>query len=127
MLKKRFNAEQIVVLPRQIEVLMSQGKSAPMTCREEAPAGLDMTTFRTRYREGMIQQAGIAIFIGGFRVDTSSGSLVVADGVIEEFETAQASDVQSFRWGQPVGQPRKYGSGWTRRTRFLLGGPNLTS
>jgi hypothetical protein len=28
--KKRFSAEQIVVLLRQIEVLMSQGKAAPM-------------------------------------------------------------------------------------------------
>jgi len=32
--KKRFNVEQIVVLLRQIEVLMSQGKAAPVACRE---------------------------------------------------------------------------------------------
>ena len=32
--KKRFSAEQIVVLLRQIEVLMSQGKGAPVACRE---------------------------------------------------------------------------------------------
>ena len=32
--KKRFSAEQIVVLLRQIEVLMSQGKAAPVACRE---------------------------------------------------------------------------------------------
>src|SRR5271170_3033001 len=32
--KKRFSAEQIVVLLRQIEVLMSQGKTAPIACRE---------------------------------------------------------------------------------------------
>src|SRR5271163_1626324 len=32
--KKRFSAEQIVVLLRQIEVLMSQGKKAPIACRE---------------------------------------------------------------------------------------------
>ena len=32
--KKRFSAEQIVVVLRQIEVLMSQGKSAPVACRE---------------------------------------------------------------------------------------------
>jgi len=30
--KKRFKAEQIVVLLRPIEVLMSQGKVTPMTC-----------------------------------------------------------------------------------------------
>jgi len=32
--KKRFSAEQIVTLLRQIEVLMAQGKSAPEACRE---------------------------------------------------------------------------------------------
>ena len=32
--KKRFSAEQIVVLLRQIEVLMSQGKAPPIACRE---------------------------------------------------------------------------------------------
>ena len=32
--KKRFNAEQIVTLLRQIEVSMAQGKSAPEACRD---------------------------------------------------------------------------------------------
>ena len=32
--KKRFSAEQIVILLRQIEVLISQGKSAPIACRD---------------------------------------------------------------------------------------------
>ena len=32
--KKRFSAEQIVVLFRQIEVLISQGKAPPIACRE---------------------------------------------------------------------------------------------
>ncbi len=32
--KKRFSAEQIVVVLRQIEVLMSQDKAAPVACRE---------------------------------------------------------------------------------------------
>ena len=32
--KKRFSAEQIVVLLCQIEVLTSQGKTAPIACRE---------------------------------------------------------------------------------------------
>jgi len=31
--KKRFSAEQIVTLLRQIEVLMAQGKPAPEACR----------------------------------------------------------------------------------------------
>jgi putative transposase len=32
--KKRFSAEQIVTLLRQIEVLMAQRKAAPKACRE---------------------------------------------------------------------------------------------
>ena len=32
--KKRFSAEHIVVVLHQIEVLMSQGKTAPIACRE---------------------------------------------------------------------------------------------
>ena len=32
--KKRFGAEQIVTLLRQIEVLMAQGKTTPEACRE---------------------------------------------------------------------------------------------
>lgn len=40
--KKHFSAEQIVVLLRQIKVLMSQGKSAPVACRE---AGISQQNF----------------------------------------------------------------------------------
>jgi transposase-like protein len=40
--KKRFSAEQIVVVLRQIEVLMSQGKAAPVACRE---AGISQQSF----------------------------------------------------------------------------------
>jgi len=32
--KKRLSAERIVVLLRQIEVLMSQGKAAPVACQK---------------------------------------------------------------------------------------------
>jgi hypothetical protein len=56
---------------------------------QQAPAGMDMATFRTRYREGMIQQAGVAVFVSGLKEGTGNGSPAVADGVIEEFETAQ--------------------------------------
>jgi hypothetical protein len=34
--KKRFSAEQIVTLLRQIEVLMAQGKPTPVACRDAA-------------------------------------------------------------------------------------------
>jgi hypothetical protein len=40
--KKRLSAEQIVVLLRQIEVLMSQGKTAPIACRE---AGISQQSY----------------------------------------------------------------------------------
>ena len=40
--KKPFSAEQIVVLLRQIEVSMSQGKSAPVARRE---AGISQQSF----------------------------------------------------------------------------------
>ena len=39
--KKRFSAEQVVTLLRQIEVLIAQGKSAPVACRE---AGISQQT-----------------------------------------------------------------------------------
>jgi transposase-like protein len=40
--KKRFSAEQIVILLRQIEVLISQGKSAAIACRD---AGISQQSF----------------------------------------------------------------------------------
>ena len=40
--KKRFGAEQIVTLLRQIEVLMAQGKSPPEACRE---AGISQQSY----------------------------------------------------------------------------------
>jgi putative transposase len=39
--KKRFSAEQIVVVLRQIEVLMSQGKGAPVACPCRKPNRAD--------------------------------------------------------------------------------------
>lgn len=55
---------------------------------EQAPAGLDMPTFQKRYRDGMIQQAGLCIFIAGLK--TGSGKKpITADGVLEEFESAK--------------------------------------
>jgi putative transposase len=40
--KKRFSAEQIVTLLRQIEVSMAQGKSAPVACRD---AGISQQSY----------------------------------------------------------------------------------
>jgi putative transposase len=49
--KKRFGAEQIVTLLRQIEVSMAQGKSAPEACRE---AGISQQSFRDELLNGEI-------------------------------------------------------------------------
>ena len=50
MLKKTFTPEQIVGKLRQIEVLVSQGKTVPMACRE---AGIvDQTYYRWRKEYG---------------------------------------------------------------------------
>ena len=40
--KKRFSAEQIVTVLRQIEVGMAQGKTAPVACRE---AGISQQSY----------------------------------------------------------------------------------
>lgn len=55
--KKRFSAEQIVVLLRQIEVLMSQGKSAPVACREAGISQQSFYRWRKEYGGLEIEQA----------------------------------------------------------------------
>jgi putative transposase len=53
--KRRLSAEQIVVLLRQIEVLMSQGKAAPVACRE---AGISQQSYyRWRKEYGGLEVA----------------------------------------------------------------------
>ena len=49
--RKRFSAEQIVTLLRQIEVTMSQGKSAAVACRD---AGISLQSFRDELLNGEI-------------------------------------------------------------------------
>jgi Sir2- and TIR-associating SLOG family/SIR2-like domain len=56
---------------------------------QEAPLGMDLTAFRTQYREGMIQQAGICVFICGLKEGPAGGPPVVAEGVLEEYENAK--------------------------------------
>jgi putative transposase len=55
--KKRFSAEQIVVLLRQIEVLMSQGKAAPVACREAGISQQSYYRWRKEYGGLEIDQA----------------------------------------------------------------------
>ena len=55
--KKRFNAEQIVVLLRQIEVLMSQGKAAQVACREAGISQQSYYRWRKEYGGLELDQA----------------------------------------------------------------------
>ena len=55
--KKRFKAEQIVVLLRQIEVLMSQGKAAPVACREAGISQQSYYRWRKEYGGLELDQA----------------------------------------------------------------------
>jgi Sir2- and TIR-associating SLOG family/SIR2-like domain len=58
---------------------------------QEPPSGLGMKEFQRRYRDGMIQQARICIFICGLKENTgkASGAPAIAGGVMEEFESAK--------------------------------------
>jgi putative transposase len=47
--KKRFSAEQIVTLLRQIEVSMPQGKPAPMACRDACISQQSYYRWRKEY------------------------------------------------------------------------------
>jgi putative transposase len=48
--KKRFSAEQIVTLLRQIEVAMGQGKSTQVACRNAGISGQSFCRWRKEYR-----------------------------------------------------------------------------
>ena len=55
--KKRFSAEQIVILLRQIEVLISQGKSAPIACRDAGISQQSYYRWRKEYGGLELDQA----------------------------------------------------------------------
>jgi hypothetical protein len=61
--KKRFSAEQIVTLLRQIEVLMPQGKSAPEACRD---AGISQQNYAVKWRVPEEREAAEAQQRGSF-------------------------------------------------------------
>jgi len=57
---------------------------------QSAPAGMTLKQFWTRYREEMISTAGFVVFICGNK--TLSNEVILADGVMEEFEIAKQFD-----------------------------------
>jgi hypothetical protein len=64
--KKRFNAEQIVTLLRQVEVLMAQGRAAPEACREagisqQNGAGRPLNAFGGSTVSRSVMPAGLSV------------------------------------------------------------------
>jgi putative transposase len=57
MAKKRFSAEQIVVLLRQIELAMGQGKATPLACREAGISEQSFYRWRKEYGGLQVEQA----------------------------------------------------------------------
>ena len=57
--KKRFSAEQSSYAPRQIEVLMSQGKAAPVACREAGISQQSYHRWRKEYGGLELDQASV--------------------------------------------------------------------
>jgi transposase-like protein len=55
--KKRFSAEQIVTLLRQIEVAMDQGKSSSVACREAGISEQSYYRWRKEYGGLQLEQA----------------------------------------------------------------------
>jgi putative transposase len=55
--RKRFSAEQIVVLLRRIEVWMSQGKTPPVACREAGISQQSYYRWRKEYGGLEVDQA----------------------------------------------------------------------
>ena len=55
--KKRFSAEQVVTVLRQIEVLIAQGKAAPVACREAGISQQSYYRWRKEYGGLEIDQA----------------------------------------------------------------------
>lgn len=57
---------------------------------QHPPTGMARKEFWTKYRADMIAKSGICIFISGNKADDTSGSIVLSDGVREEFEIARS-------------------------------------
>ena len=53
----------------------------------ETPNGLTKKEFQKQYREAMIRQAGVCIFIAGYK--EKNGRLIEGEGTLEEFEAAR--------------------------------------
>jgi putative transposase len=57
MAKRRFSAEQIVTLLRQIEVAMGQGRSVQIACRDAGISEQSFCRWRKKYGELQVEPA----------------------------------------------------------------------
>lgn len=55
---------------------------------QQAPSGMTIPQFWMRYRTEMLSRAGACVFLCGNNCDASTGAVVEASGVIEEFQIA---------------------------------------
>ena len=55
---------------------------------QQEPKGTTQEAFRSQYRKSILSNSGFAMYISGNRLDSSGKTVVVAPGVIEEFEIA---------------------------------------
>jgi hypothetical protein len=87
------------------------------------PKGLKKADFYKRYRDTMVQQAGICIFIGGLK-DSGKAQLVIADGVLEEFNATQELDRVAVPIGATGGAARWIWETLARDAAYTLPGLN---
>jgi hypothetical protein len=85
--KKTFTPEQIVATLRQIEVLVSQGKTVPLACKE---AGIAEQTYY-RWRKGVSSQGHIVQSVKD-RPRLKDSGLVAGEAPWRESKTAEPSD-----------------------------------
>lgn len=63
------------------------------------PGTMTKAEFNTKYRKDMLSQAGTVVFLCGNKLDSASGKVIEAAGVIEEFQIAK----ELKRFPIPVG------------------------
>jgi hypothetical protein len=55
---------------------------------QQPPEGMSLKDFWTKYRTDMLSKAGVCLCISGNKLDSATGTVVEAGGVIEEFDIA---------------------------------------
>jgi hypothetical protein len=66
---------------------------------KQPPEGMTRAALWTKYREDMIARSGFAIFLCGNKLDEDTNEIVIANGVMEEWQIAKKTD----KYPVPVG------------------------